>query len=123
MPVLVRVEVIPGEEALVSTADDGVSVTVPAGALDEPAVLSLNAVPSSSALPSIGTSSRAVGNIIELRLEREGEEIVDLTLGQPVEVRVAITEDMLASARGDTQNIVVQQRDPYRPVGVPYDQR
>ena len=79
IPVPVRVQVLPGVEALISTADGGVRVTVPANALDEPSVLSLNAVPSASTPPPPGPGRRAVGQTIALRGEREGGEMLGVS--------------------------------------------
>ena len=46
-----------------------------------------------------------------MRIERDGAAVRGVTVDQPLEVRLAVTEDLLRAAAGDLANVVVQQLD------------
>ena len=66
---------------------------------------------SAAILAPAGEGRRAVGNIIDVRVEQSGEEQRGLVLDEPMNVRVELTLELLEAADRDARNLVIQQKN------------
>jgi len=86
---------------------------VPDGAVAESIVIKVRNMSGAVTLPPTGPGGhRAAGKIVEVRMERDGQEERDLVLEKAMEVRMVVTPELLDAAAGDPRTITVQQKDP-----------
>ena len=110
-PTPVQVALVPDFDTELSAAGGQVQIDVPAAAISGRSILKLGVVSSASVLAPAGDGRRAVGDIIDVRVEQSGEEQRDLVLDEPMEVRVELTLELLEASDTDASNLVIQQKN------------
>ena len=107
----VQVALAPDFDTELSAAGGQVQIDVPAAAISSRSILKLGVVSSAAILAPAGEGRRAVGNIIDVRVEQSGEEQRGLVLDEPMNVRVELTLELLEAADRDARNLVIQQKN------------